>query len=401
MKTASSYDWVAQRERGAFLALESGDIFHGYSIGAAVDCPGEVVFNTVMTGYQEVLSDPSYSGRFVCLTAPEIGVCGVNQEDMESDKYFASGLLVHRVSHASNWRARQELTDALVQQGTCALAGVDTRALASCIRDKGALRSFLSVTGAVSEDEAVARARGWEGLRGRDYVLRATCVESFRWDSDNRLTATFPYADEILPPADYWVVAYDFGVKRNLLRGLRRAGISVTVVPAGTDAEEVLGMKPDGVFFSNGPGDPSAVGYGVEAVRGILGRVPVLGIGMGHQLLGVALGGRTCGLSFGHHGCNHPVKDLMRDQALITSQSHNYVLEKGSLPGDAVEVTHVNLNDGSIEGIRARNYPAFSVQFHPGAGVGGREGEHIFGQFYQLIRDTARSSRRVFTKKGV
>lgn len=400
MKSSTSYDWAAQCEKKAFLALESGEIFHGYSIGAPVDALGEIIFNTGMTGYQEVLSDPSCAGQFVCMTAPEIGACGVNPEDMESGNYFASGLLVHRISHASNWRARQDLTEALVQQDIPAIAGVDTRSLTSLIRDRGAMKSFLSVTGAVSEKEAVEKARQWEGLAGQDYVSKVTCAKTFRWDADNSLTATFPHADTILPPADYRVVAYDFGVKWNLLRGLRRAGMSITVVPAHTKAEEVLGMKPDGVFLSNGPADPAAVGYAVETIRELLGRVPVLGVSLGHQLLGLALGGRTYKLPFGHHGSSHPVKDLIRDRTLITAQNHNFAVDVDSIPESAAEITHVNLNDGSIEGVRARNYPALSVQFHPDTPPGRRDAENIFGHFYQLIRDTTRSSRRMFVKEN-
>lgn len=390
MNSSSQYTWREQRERKAFLALESGDIFRGYSVGAAVDGPGEAVFNTGMTGYQEILSDPSYAGQFVCLTAPEIGNYGVNRDDMESRKYFASGLIVHRVSAASNWRSERELTASLIEEGTPAIAGVDTRALTTVLRDKGAMKSYLSVTGEVSEAEAVQRAKSWEGLAGQDYVSRVTCSEGYRWDADNRQTATFPRAGEILPPADHWVVAYDFGVKWNILRCLRRAGMSVTVVPARTTAEEVLAMKPDGVFLSNGPADPAAVGYAAEAIRGLLGRVPLMGICLGHQLLGIALGGVTYRLPFGHHGCNHPVKDIRRNRTLVTSQNHNYALRAESLPDSAAEVTHASLNDESVEGLRALGFPAFSVQFHPEAAPGPHDAENIFADFYQLISESKR-----------
>lgn len=401
MKSSESYNWAAQREQKAFLALENGAIFHGYSIGAPVDGPGEVVFNTCMTGYQEIATNPSYAGQFICMTTPEIGAYGVNAEDMESARVFSSGLILHRISQASNWRSQQELPEALVQQGVPALAGVDTRALTALIRDKGTMKAFLSVTGTVPESAAVEKARQWQGLSGQDYVSKVTCEKTYRWDADNRLTATFPFADEILPPADYSVVAYDFGIRWNTLRGLRRAGLLVTVVPASTSADEVLAMKPDGVFLSNGPGDPAAVGYASDTVRELLGKIPLFGVCLGHQLLGIALGGKTNKLPFGHHGCNHPVKDLVRDCTLITAQDHNYVIEAGSIPESAAEITHINLNDETVEGLRARNYPAFSVQFHPEASSGIRDAENIFNRFYQLIRDTTRTSRRLVARKDV
>jgi carbamoyl-phosphate synthase small subunit len=380
------YAWKQSRERNAFLALEDGGIFRGYSVGTERDGEGESVFNTGMTGYQEILSDPSYAGQFVCLTAPEIGNYGVNAEDMESRGFFASALIAHRVNQPSNWRSRETLSEALKRHGTPALAGVDTRALAARIRDKGALKSCLCVSGGLSEEEAVNRARAWEGLTGRDYVSRVTCDRSYKWDKDNSLTVAYPHADAILPPAEHWVVAYDFGIKWNILRCLRRAGMAVTVVPARTPAEEVLRLKPDGVFLSNGPADPAAVGYAAEAIRGLLGRAPLMGICLGHQLLGIALGGETYKLAFGHHGCNHPVKDIARDRTLITSQNHNYALRQESLSDARVEVTHVSLNDGSVEGLRSREYPAFSVQYHPEAAPGPRDAEGVFKQFHDLIK---------------
>lgn len=399
MKTASSYNWSAQREQKAFLALENGHIFHGYSIGAPIDAPGELIFNTNTTGHQEALSDPSCIGQIICLTTPETGIPGTTPEDMESNSFHAAGLLVHRISNASNWRSQDNLTTTLVEQNTPALAGIDTRSLTALIRDTGPMKAFLSTTGTVSESEAVEKARQWTGPDGQDYTTKVTCEKQYRWDPDNSMTATFPHAGTIVPPADYWVVAYDFGVKRNVLRGLRRAGMSVTVVPATTPAREVLEMKPDGVFLSNGPGDPAAADYAVNTVQQLLGKIPLMGICLGHQLLGIALGGKTCKLPFGHHGSNHPVQDLRRNNTLITSQNHNYALQADSLPDSEVEITHINLNDNSVEGIRARNHAAFSVQFYPDATPGLRDSENIFDHFYSVIRGTSGSSRRIFGKR--
>ena len=381
-----SYDWKAAREKKAYLALEDGTVLRGYSVGAERDLAGEAVFNTGMTGYQEILSDPSYTGQLVCLTAPEIGNYGVNAEDMESTRFCASALLCHRVSRPSNWRADESLTEALRRRDTPALAGIDTRALTTVLRDRGAMKAFLCASGSVPEEEGVRRAREWEGLVGQDYVSRVTCDKAYRWDADNSQSTAFPHADAILPPADYWVVAYDFGVKWNILRELRRHGMAVTVVPARTSAAEVLAMEPDGVFLSNGPADPAAVGYAAEAIRELLGRVPLMGICLGHQLLGMALGGETYKLPFGHHGCNHPVKDLVRDRTLITSQNHNYAVRADSLPASKAEVTQISLNDGSVEALRARDVPAFSVQYHPEAAPGPHDAENVFRQFNELIK---------------
>ncbi len=383
-----SYNWRSAREKNAYLALEDGTVFRGYSIGAAKDIPGEAVFNTGMTGYQEILSDPSYAGQFVCLTAPEIGNYGINPEDMESRTFFASGLITHRVSMPSNWRSRESLQDALKRLDTPGISGIDTRALTTLLRDKGALKSFLCVTGSIPETEGIEKARAWEGLTGQDYVSRVTADETYRWDPDNSLTTSYPHGMDVLPPVDFRVVAYDYGIKWNILRNLRRAGMDVTVVPARTPAADVLAMKPDGVFLSNGPADPAALGYAAETIRQLLGNVPLMGICLGHQLLGLALGGVTYKLPFGHHGCNHPVKDIKRDRTLITSQNHNYSVRPETLADSKVEITHVSLNDDSIEGLRAREYPAFSVQYHPEAAPGPHDAESVFKQFYRLIRES-------------
>ena len=378
------FNWRARRERKAFLALEDGSVFRGYTIGAARDAVGEVVFNTGMSGYQEILSDPSYAGQLVTMTYPEIGNTGINAADMESRRFFANGFIVHEGNRPSNWRADESLQDSLVRSAIPGIAGIDTRALTSTLRDEGTLKGYLSVTGAVSEEDAIARAKKWEGLDGQDYAARVTCDAPFEWDTDGTHTCSWGMADE-LPPADMNVVAFDFGVKWNILRSLRRSGMNVTVVPAATSAEDVLALKPDGVFLSNGPADPAAVGYAAEAAAALLGKVPMMGICLGHQILSIAVGGQTYRLKFGHHGCNHPVMDLSTQQVEITSQNHNFAVAPDSLDKDRVEVTHINLNDQTVEGIRHCHEPMFSVQYHPEACPGPHDPYYLFQRFRDLI----------------
>lgn len=378
------WNWAEQRQKPAYLALQNGSVWRGHSVGAPIDRVGEVVFNTGLAGYQEILSDPSYAGQFVTMTCPEIGNVGMNDEDMESRKLFVNGFVMHSYNEPSNWRAKRSLRQALVENGVPGIAGLDTRALTLLLREQGTQKAFLCTSGAVAEAEGLARARAWEGLDGQDYAAAVTCETPYEWDTAGRQTCSWGMA-MTLPPADLRVVAYDFGIKWNILRGLRRHGMQVTVVPAKTPVADVLALQPDGVFLSNGPADPSALTYAVENICKLLGRVPLMGICLGHQLLGLALGGRTYRLKFGHHGCNHPVMDLQTQKVEITSQNHNFAVDADSLAKSKVEMTHINLNDQTVEGLRCRNLPAFSVQYHPEAAPGPHDPYYLFARFRDLI----------------
>ncbi len=357
----------------AILALEDGTVFYGRAFGARGERAGEVVFNTGMTGYQEVLTDPSYRGQIVAMTAPHIGNTGINDEDPESDALHLAGFAVRALSpEVSNWRARGRLEDYLAARDVAGITEVDTRALTRHLRHHGAMRGVI-VTGRPDAAYAVEQARRSPLLVERDLVREVTCRSPYRWPRDGREAA-----------GELHVVAYDFGLKHNQLRRLCARGCRVTVVPAGFPAADVPRLAPDGLFLSNGPGDPAALPYAVANIRALLGRVPIFGICLGHQLLGLALGGRTYKLKFGHHGANQPVKNLLTGQVEITTHNHGFAVDPDSLPAE-VEVTHINLNDGCNEGFRHRAVPAFSVQYHPEAAPGPHDADPLFDQFVALM----------------
>jgi carbamoyl-phosphate synthase small subunit len=380
----------------AILALEDGSLFHGEGFGARASACGEVCFNTSMTGYQEILTDPSYKGQIVTMTYPLIGNYGVNKEDVESWRPHVAGFVIRELSPVvSNWRANYSLGDYLQQNGIPGIQNLDTRALTKKLRVRGALNGFISTEG-VSDTEALKQAKEWPGLLGVDYVKEVTHREAFIWDEPDTQSAEFKLvqgtepseahnAHRPLPPADIPIVAYDYGMKYNILRRLRQHGFKVQVVPATTPAAEALKHKPAGIFLSNGPGDPSALGYAVQAVSELIqAGIPIFGICLGHQILGQAFGGKTFKLKFGHRGGNQPVKDLASGRVEITSQNHGFAVDPKSLPSDVV-VDRVNLNDQTVEGLHHKTKPIFCVQYHPEASPGPHDSTPLFSQFRALI----------------
>jgi len=365
---------TSEREQPALIALEDGFVMEGISFGAKGERAGEIVFNTSMTGYQEILTDPSYKGQIVTMTYPLIGNYGTNDEDFESARPQVEGLIVGEASRIpSNWRSQLSLHEYLLKYGIMGIEGVDTRAIVRHIRLEGAMKAVIS-TQDLDPQSLVQKAKESEGLVGRDMVQFVTCEKPYEWDGTEQ-TGRFR------------VVVIDYGVKYNILRMLRRAGCKVTVVPASTPAEEILDRDPDGIVLSNGPGDPAGIPYAVREVQKLIGKKPVFGICMGHQVLGQALGGKTFKLKFGHRGANQPVKEISTGRVRITSQNHGFCVDIDSLKDADVELTHFNLNDGTLEGMRHKKMPIFSVQYHPEASPGPHDTEYLFDEFVRTMAE--------------
>jgi carbamoyl-phosphate synthase small subunit len=368
----------------ALLALEDGTVFEGRSFGARSESHGEVVFNTSITGYQEIFTDPSYSGQIVTLTYPQIGNYGANISDSESRKPFIEGLIVREISTlASNWRSMEQAEEFLAHYNVPVVSGIDTRALVRHLRSRGVMRGIVAPDGG-DPKVLVEKARAIPSMNGLDLATLVSTKESYTWDQgvdacspSERVAAT--------TQARHHVVAYDYGIKRNILRKLVQSGTRVTVVPAKTTAEDVLALKPDGVFLSNGPGDPEPLEFQAAQVRGIVGKVPVFGICLGHQIMGLAFGGKTYKLKFGHRGGNHPVLNKVTNKVEITSHNHGFAVDPDSLKDSEVELTHINLNDQTLEGFRHREHPAFCVQYHPEAAPGPHDSYYLFDDFMKMM----------------
>ena len=360
------FQWKAKREKKAFLALADGAVFRGYAFGAKTDTVGEAVFNTGMAGYKQIITDPSYAGQFVVFTTAEVGAYAANTEKNESRQVFLNGIVVN-----SPELKEESLHDYMLAQGKPGIAGVDTRALTLHLREHGAQKAYLHVSDEeMSEEEAIKKAQEWEGLDGQDYASKV---------SD-------PNGYELSTEGDLNIVALDFGIKINILRNLVSQGMKVTVLPITATYEQIMAKNPDGVFLSNGPADPNSLPQVVAVVKQLLGKVPLMGICLGNQLLGLALGANVSKLKFGHHGCNHPVKNVKTGAVEITSQNHNYAIDAITLP-EEVEVTHINLNDNTVEGIRHTQLPAFSVQYHPESAPGPNDSLYLFSEFRQMIEE--------------
>ena len=376
----------------AILALEDGRIFRGEGYGHPGECQGEVVFNTSLTGYQEIATDPSYAGQIVVLTNPQIGNYGTNQADNESAKPYIEGLIVREFSAiSSNWRSEQVTDEYMERYAVPVLAEIDTRALVRHLRTHGVMRGVIS-TESSDADALVQKARRIRKMDGTDLAKVVSTKSAYSFDAEDSRNQA---GDFLLPSAlvqdagvrNHRVVAYDFGIKQNILRMLTREGCDVTVVPAETTAADVMALKPDGVFLSNGPGDPEPVDYAVQAIRDMMGRVPVFGICLGHQLCGLALGGRTYKLKFGHHGGNHPVRNNVTGKVEITAHNHNFAVDPDSINANEVELTHVDLNDQTLEGLRHKTLPLFSVQYHPEAAPGPHDSHYLFRDFRKMMEE--------------
>jgi carbamoyl-phosphate synthase small subunit len=371
----------------AKLALEDGTVFTGQAFGARGEVDGEVVFNTSMTGYQEILTDPSYRGQIVTMTYPEIGNYGVNDQDVESHRPHLAGFIVRENSRiASNFRSQGQLGEYLDQHGVVGMAGIDTRSLVRRIRIQGAMKGVLSTTD-LDNDSLVAKAKASPGLVGRDLVREVVPSEARVWDESLSQWARLEQEKQVETPdglGQKHVVALDYGMKWNIARHLRDAGCRVTILPGSATAGDVLAQNPDGVFLSNGPGDPEPLHYAIETIRGLLGKKPVFGICLGHQLLGLACGAKTFKLKFGHRGANQPVLNLLNGKVEITAQNHGFAVEEPTLPAE-LEITHRNLNDNTVAGMRHRQLPAFSVQYHPEASSGPHDSRYLFEQFRRML----------------
>jgi carbamoyl-phosphate synthase small subunit len=384
----------------ALLALEDGSIWRGESFGAPMTSNGEVCFNTSMTGYQEILTDPSYKGQIVTMTYPLIGNTGINALDVESSQPHVSGLIVRELSPvASSWRSEESLDSYLKRNHVPGLTGIDTRSLTLRLRTQGSLRGVLT-SEKISDVAAVDLAKKWSYLE-HDFVREVTCPKPYDWDPEGKLSRKWTLIQgkrpagappltgedyfEPLPPVRHQIAAFDFGLKTNILRRLRQHGFQVRVLPATASVEEALSTNPDGIFLSNGPGDPAVITYAHETVRALIGKKPIFGICLGHQILGYALGGKTFKLKFGHRGANQPVKDLTTGKISITSQNHGFAIDPKSLPADEAETTQINLNDMTSEGLRHRREPVFSVQYHPEASPGPHDANYFFREFSKMI----------------
>lgn len=370
----------------AILAMEDGSVFHGLAFGAPTVRTGEVVFNTSLSGYQEVFTDPSYTGQIVVLTNPQVGNYGINQHDNEARKPYIEGLVVREWAEApSNWRSEETADHYLNRNGIPVIADIDTRAIVRRLRTSGVMRGALSTAGHTPE-ELVEMARNSPSMNGLDLASRVTTAEQYRWVTP--VEPCSPSQQVRTPPAEHFnVVAYDLGIKHNILRQLASIGADVTVVPVNTSAEDVLALNPDGVFISNGPGDPEPLQYPVEQIRKIIGRKPIFGICLGHQILSLALGGKTFKLKFGHRGVNHPVLNKTTGRVEITVQNHGFCVDPDAINQNDVDLTHINLNDQTLEGLRHRSLPAFSVQFHPEAAPGPHDSQYLFDDFATMMKE--------------